>query len=368
MSLTKTILLGIIMSFSINAFCIEAIVHNSSNIFFIDSGTLYKYNLDGNIQIQNRLIYSDTSFQGSFLRNYKKRETLNKQIALRRLKIAQYENIILYNDNILIAVRFLSLDSSRDNFEIMLVEFDQTFHFKRIYFLHECSSPKFGTVDLYCRFKIHLKNKNEILLSLIVPPPEKLNNDSEFNFATFKLDSKRNELIFSKLIATKKDPLKMQIHVFNYYPFDKFYFPIQIPINYSSQPIYFSFPYLVVHNYKKNERLDPFDHTSYNKTHKQLKFNSFDKNWPHGILFNSVSTPQLVHEYNFEKDTLSFIITNYSDINQSPQLITFFDGKQTIKPLQSSYYNLNTWYHFINSKIIEISYNKNNYVIKYIKY
>ncbi len=366
MSLTKLTLLGFIMSFSINAFCIEAIVHNSSNIFFLDSGTLFKYNLEGNIQIQKRLIYSDTSFQGSFLRNYKKGGILNKQIALRRLKIAQYENIILNNDNILVAVRFLSLDSSRGNFEIMLVEFDQTFRFKRIYFLHECSSPKFGTVDLYCRFKIHLKNKNEILLSLIVPPQGKLNIDSEFNFATFKLDHKRNELIFSKLIATKKDILKMQIHVFNYYPFDNFYFPIQIPINYSEKPIYFSFPYLIVHNYQNGERLDPFDHTSYNKTHPQFKFNSFDKKWPHGILFNAISTPQLVHEYKLEKDTLNFIITNYSDSKPSPYLIKLFNGKQTITPLRSNYDELNSWYHFINSKIIEISFSENKYKIEYI--
>ncbi len=364
--MSKVTLLPLLFFIVFKTLGIEAIDNNTNHLYFLDSAVVYQHDLSG-LKLQNKWkVSDDTAFIQAFYK-LKHHEDADFNRVKRRLRIANYLNLTCYNDKVFIAARFFSLDTSKQGWEYMLIEYSEELEFRNMYILKQASSPRFGRVEIYPRFKLLFNTRQEVLLTVSVPPDTKGRQDSAYNFAVFAMDAKRSELRFKRSLKVATAWPRMKTIVFNNYPKGLLTYPVKVPIEFTEHPAYFSFPYMIINNFKGTSTYDPLYHVQYAiDSSKRLDGNMSDQ--PLGVFFNALNTTALVRAYNYQNGALKFILSNWMGRSNTLAEVQIANGKESVRLLVQDEDFKNKWFHYAGDQIVVIKTSENGYELAFMQF
>ncbi len=347
------------------AYGIEAIDNNTKHLFFIDDGTILKYDIATLKQGQQLKICKDTAFINSFYRKWiipNNGPNLNN--VTRRFAKASYFNLTCYNQKVFIAVSYISFDTTKDSRDYLLLEYTKELNFTNFYMLKGAGISAYGNARLYPWFKLHFNKTDEVLL-FNQPSIFKVNSpDSAFNFCVYKLDAKKNEMRFSKVLNSPKPEQDITTDCFCMANHQMYCYPIEIPISFSLTPCWFHFPYVVLRNWNGKNTFDPFHHIRYAHDSLNLVLNGISNNFQdaYKLIFPSRES---LSAYSYQNDTLKFLLKNYGGEKDKLAVMTIIGSKYQVAFLKALPDSENTFFHFVVGKVVGISKEGNEYLLNW---
>lgn len=213
------------------------------------------------------------------------------------------------------------------------------------------------------RFAYQISN-NEFICPLMGRYDDKKQKDKIAIFSIYIFDDKRHEMRFKEKIYENESSQYLLGWVFNNRKQIITYYPINIPLNFSKNPTYLTFPYFLIKKNNSDFYLDPFNHFKLHKDSAANLLNANMKNYPHNEMFNRLKINHLPIGYYYHNDSFICLTKNLSDLN-SVNLVHFINGKtESIKNFKLNYNIEETYFLVEKNQFISINEINGRFIFK----